>query len=212
METVYRCDPPQIFIFDSDLICRYAAPAGDTFLGRRREELVGRHAAEILPPTSKRLRPVLERALREQASWSTRRYRYRHRQDDGERLYVWAIVVAPVVQASGQGVLVSLMDTLEPARQRHRLRRENEALRARIAHLVALHRRRLQERLDLEARLRTALTPVWGYVQLLLRRPELLRDPAVAGMLRSGVVPPLRSAVESVTPSDEWPDAGQGRP
>lgn len=102
-------------------------------------------------------------------------------------------------------------DVLELLQERNRLQRENEALRSHLGKLVAAQEKRQGERLDLETHLRTALTPVWGYLQLLARRPRLLGDPTAARRLESIVLPPLRDAVEAVDKLDEHSEAEPGQ-
>ena len=47
LETLLHRAPLDLLLFDVRLICRYAAPAGDTLLGRTAAELVGQ-SAEVL--------------------------------------------------------------------------------------------------------------------------------------------------------------------
>src|SRR5207248_3276175 len=86
-DLILRLAPQHLFVFDMELICRYAAPAGDAFLGQPREQLTGRHAAAILPPAANGLRPILERVVQEGEPWRTAHYRYAHRVADAETVH-----------------------------------------------------------------------------------------------------------------------------
>src|SRR5688572_24747202 len=74
-ELLFRT-PVDVLLFDTALICRYAAPAADQFLGRSREQLLGRPVGEVLPPATNGLRGVLEHAVREATTWQEARYRF----------------------------------------------------------------------------------------------------------------------------------------
>lgn len=55
--------PVHVLCFDEGFICRYAAPAGTHFLGLEPDELIGRTADEVLPQGD-RIRADLEAVLR----------------------------------------------------------------------------------------------------------------------------------------------------
>jgi len=210
-DLVLQRNPSHLFVFDAALICRYAAPTGDTFLGRPREQLTGRHAAEILPPASNGLRPVLERAARDGTPWNTAQYRYNHHVEDAERSYVWAVNVEPVEMAERRGVLVTLADVPDLAEDRGRLRRENEAHQEDLSSMRLRQAEQTQELAAIETGLRTALTPVLGILQLFARRPELLHDGTAEALLNSILLPELHKAVGMAGDLDRVVDAGFGR-
>src|SRR5687768_15368499 len=72
LDRLLQRTPVNVFLFDTNLVCCYAAPVGDHFLGRPRDDLTGRQAAEILPPAADGLAPVLERAARDAERWQER--------------------------------------------------------------------------------------------------------------------------------------------
>ena len=128
-DALLRLTPINVFLFDTDLICRYAAPVGDQFLGRQRDELVGRDAAEVLPPAANGLRPMLERAAREASTWQNPEYRFTRREGGVEQACCWSIHVEPVAVEDYRGVLVSWSDILEQAQERESLKAEVDKLR-----------------------------------------------------------------------------------
>lgn len=211
-DLVLRRDPSHLFVFDTALICRYAAPARDMFLGRPREQLMGRHAAEILPPASNGLGPILERAARDGTAWSTAQYRYSHRGEDAETSYIWAVNVEPVEMMGNRGVLVTLADVLDLVGDADRLRRENEAQQEHLDEIHVRQEEQTQELAAIETDLRTALTPVLGILQLFARRPELLHDGTAETLLNSTVLPELHGAVSMFGGLDRLVDAGLHRP
>jgi PAS domain S-box-containing protein len=180
-DAVLRAAPSHIFLFDSTLTCRYAAPSGEAFLGQSQEQLTGRHASEILPPAANGLRPVLERAANEASRSSIPQYRYRHRRDDGEIAYVWAVEVEPLKLAGQQCVLVALRDVLELVEERE------------------------HELSELGEQLRTLLTSAWGYLQILARHSEQMEGRAVAETIDALILPPLREVVERINGLEDVP-------
>jgi hypothetical protein len=94
-DLVLQLAPAHLFVFGTALICRYAAPANDHFLGVPRDALLGRHVGDILPPASNGLRPMLERAVLEGQPGTMPHYRYTHRVEDVETLRIWALQVTP---------------------------------------------------------------------------------------------------------------------
>ena len=191
LDTLLQLAPVDVLLFDTGLVCRYAAPAEDTLFGRTAEELTGRHAADIFPPAANGLRPVLERAAREAAGWRDARYRYRSPTDGNQTLYCWSVRVDPVAVEDFRGVLVTLADVQDLADENDQLRAEVEAAHRREAALrTAL--------VNLQATVRTLLAPVVGYLQLVSRRPHVLAGRTVDALLDERVLPRLREVVTAV--------------
>ena len=124
-----RLLPAHILLFDSTLTCRYAAPAGETFLGQSQAQLTGRHATEILPPAANGLGLVLERAMQEPSGGPPRITGIAIVLGMPKSLML-GIEVEPFAVAGQQGVLVTLRDVLELIEERDRLRLENDDLRS----------------------------------------------------------------------------------
>jgi PAS domain S-box-containing protein len=197
-DRVLRAAPSHLFVFDTALICRYAAPAGEDFLGMPRDNLLGRHAAEILPPASNGLRPLLERAAFEGQEATVPQYRYTHRVGDAETIHVWSIQATPLRMNSYRGVLMALSDIVDLVEQRDQLQLRCDDLQVEVERLRRSQAEHNQQLSGLATQLRTLLTPVWGYVQLLLERPELLRSAAAEDILRDDLRPQLQLVVDAV--------------
>jgi hypothetical protein len=190
-DTVLRLVPAHVFIFDSALVCRYAAPTGGAFLGRSQEQLTGRHAFEILPAAGNGLRPMLERAAYEGSGWSTPQYRYNHRLDGAEIAYIWAIEVEPLAVADQRGVLLTFCDVLELVEERDRLRERSAE--------------REQQLVVAEERVRTVMTSALGYLQILARRPELLRRYPLTSTIEDRVLPRLHEVLQTLAALQHLP-------
>lgn len=198
LDTLLRRAPVNVFLFDDNLICRYAAPVGDEFRGRPRHELMGRHAAEILPPANNGLRAILERAAREALSWRDPEHHFTVQTDDGETRHCWAIEVEPVATRRVRGVLVSWSDMSDLIAERDHLRAAVDELR----------RREDEQRLALVhivAELRSLLTPAVGYLQVISRRPQLLGGRSLTAVIAEHVLPRLDDVVRSVDRLREAP-------
>ena len=189
-DALLRLAPVNVFLFDTDLVCRYAAPVGDEFLGEPRERFVGRHAADILPPAANGLRPVLERAAREATAWQNPEYRFIHRIGDVEQPCCWSIDVQPVAVEDYRGVLVSWSDIIQQARER-------ESLLAEVASLRGQARERNTALIGLLSDLRNAITPISGYLQVIVRRPEMLGSRSPAEVIASQVLPRITDVLDA---------------
>jgi PAS domain S-box-containing protein len=211
-DAVLRLVPSHVFIFDATLVCRYAAPAGEAFLGQSRERLLGRHAAEILPPAANGLRPMLERAAQEAASWSTPQYRYSQRVEDGETVHIWAVHVEPLLMTDHSGVLLTLHDVLDLVEERDQLQLERSAVEAQLQQAHNLAQQREQELRTSVAHLRTLLTSVSGYLQLLARRPQVLGGRSTTATIEELVLPQVRDIVQTVNDFEPVPEVGPNKP
>jgi nitrogen-specific signal transduction histidine kinase len=211
-DAVLRLVPSHVFIFDATLVCRYAAPAGEAFLGQSRESLLGRHAAEILPPAANGLRPILERAAQEAARWSTPHYRYSQRVADEETVHIWAVQVEPLVMTDHSGVLLTLYDVLDLVEERDQLQLERSALEVQLQQVHALVQERERELRASGAHLRTLLTSVWGYLQLLARRPQGLGERSTTATIDDLVMPQLREIIQTVNDFEHGVDVGPDKP
>lgn len=188
--------PIHVFILDGALVCRYAAPAGETFLGLPRERLVGLDIGAILPPARNGLRPALHGAARQGVSWTHPAHEYRHQSDEGEVLYVWAIRVEPVALHDERGVLLTLQDIAEHIAARTRVEIERDRLLAVTGILerqLASHTRRAQE---LCAKVRNVVAPISGYLQVIAHRRALLGGQSIAEMIDGTILPQLRAMVD----------------
>lgn len=194
LDMLLRRTPLDVLLFDRDLICRYAAPAGDEFLGHPREELEGRHATEILPPATNGLGPVLERAARDRTPWRKPRYLFDCDVRGVATSFCWVIEVEPVHVGGYDGVMVLLIDSNELqaiTNERDRLRAELEQVRRQEAD----RRRALHE---LRANLRSLLAPISGYLQVIARRPWMLAGRAPASLVSERVLPQIDELVSAV--------------
>ena len=186
-DTALRRTPVNVFVFDTDLICRYAAPVGDSFLGQPREQLTGRPAAEFWPPAANGLRPVLQRAAREAERWENDTYHFVHGTGAEERACCWSIQIEPVAVDGFRGVLVSTADVLQAAADRHELEQLREEQRERNEALLAA-----------VSDLRNLITPLSGYLQLIARRPDSLGKRSPAEVISSMVLPQVRIILDTV--------------
>ena len=191
LDTLLQMAPVDVLLFDTDLVCRYAAPADVTLFGRTVEELVGRPAADIFPPAANGLGHALHRAVREAIGWRAPQYRYTHRTERSQTLYCWSVRVEPVAVDDYRGVLVTLADVQDLADENDRLQAEIEAAHQREAALrTAL--------VHLQATVRTLLAPAVGYLQLIVRRPQALAGRTLDMLLDERVLPRLREVVAAV--------------
>ena len=205
LETMLHLAPLDVLLFDTDLVCRYAALAGDTLFGHSAAELKGRHAEEIVPPGQGDLRTALNLAARTAATYQYPSYRYTYRDTEGatDMLFCWSVRVEPITlrdyrgQEEFRGVLVTFADVQDLADENERLRRDNTALEqenARLQRELAQARRR-------EVRpsvVRNLLTVVMGYLQLIARRPATLGGRPAAEVIEAIVLPSLRDVLEAV--------------
>lgn len=183
LDLLLRLTPVNALLFNTELICDYAAPIDDALLGRPRTQLLGRSAADLLPPARNGLTPHLRRAADEGRGWSAAEFRFVD-PSEADRRYCWSVLVEPVRISNYRGVLVTWQDIRRNAD-------EMASLRAELAALRSAAEEREAALLRLYTDLRTAITPVWGYLQLIVRRPAALRERSPAHLIGTQVLPAL---------------------
>jgi hypothetical protein len=198
--------PLDALLFDTELVCRYAAPAGDTLLGRSRAALVGATAEQLFGREHGDLLAALRRVVTEAAAFRDPAYRAAAAaasSDEHGTLGCWSVEIEPLTlhdyrgREEFRGALVTLADVRDLADERDRLRHAEERLTGEVVELrLQLDARRALAEAA-RARVRTQLTPVQGYLQVLARRPALLAadDPAV---LLERLLPRLAEIVAAV--------------
>lgn len=181
-DTLLRLAPVNVVLFDDQLRCRYAAPVGDHILGTSPDRLIGRPAAQILPPAANGLGAVLERAAHDAQAWHNAEFRFVDRSRGGELPCCWSIQVNPVAVEGYHGVLVSWSDVLDAADERRRmrdqlrrLRREQHERNVALTYLIS--------------DLRNLITPISGYLQVIVRRPAMLAGRTPAQLITANVLP-----------------------
>ena len=203
LETLLYRAPLDVLLFDTALICRYAALADDTFLGHTPAALVGVSAEDIFGREGGDLLTALRLAA--DAATAAQYPAYRYTRDDAEtRTYhCWAVAIEPVLlhdyrgSEEFRGVLVTLADVEDLADERDRLREVEGRLTAENAELrlqLDVRRRRADEA---RQRVRALLAPVSGYLQVLTRRPALLAGQDQAALL-AHLLPHLDELVAAV--------------
>ena len=181
-DQLLRLAPVNVLLLDTDLVCRYAAPVGDTLAGRSRDDLFGRPVAEILPPARNGLRPALEEAARDARSWQEAEYRFRDTSGGGDRPCCWSVKIDPVASDDFRGVLVTWTEIERQAEERDAMRREVDRLRAQASERNAAL-------ISLLSDLRNAITPLSGYLQVMARRPETLHGRSITEVIEGLVLP-----------------------
>jgi hypothetical protein len=181
-DELLRLAPVNVLLLDRDLVCRYAAPTGETLYGRQRDDLVGRPVTDVLPPARNGLGRILHRAARQSAAWHHPEYRFEHTEGSEARSCCWSVAVDPVATPEFSGVLVSWTEIAEQAAERERLRGEIQRLRREA-------RERNAALIQVLSDLRNAITPLSGYLQVIARRPTALGGRPAADVVGSLVLP-----------------------
>lgn len=190
-ETLLQLAPVNVFFFDTELVCRYAAPVGDEFLGLHRDLMPGRPAAEILPPAANGLRREMERAALQATSWHNPEYHFVHHAAGQETPCCWTIHIEPVTVESFRGVMVSWSDVKERADERESLRADLEEQRqANVERDSAL--------MALLSDLRNMITPISGYLQVIARRPAMLGRRSVTDVISFNILPRVNDVLASL--------------
>jgi signal transduction histidine kinase len=195
-DTLLRLAPVNVFLFDRDLICRYAAPMGDALFGRPRESLLGLPAAEVWPPAATSLHPVLERAVRRGSRWQDPSYHFTH--DAGGTRQCWAILIEPITAADFRGVFVGWSDVRREVDERERLQAELRGRRQQASERNAAVT-------ELISDLRNLITPISGYLQVIARRPWMLGTRTAAEVINSIVLPRISHLLAAVDRLDRPP-------
>jgi hypothetical protein len=211
-DLVLRLAPLHVFVFDAGLVCRYAAPLDGTFLGQPGERCLNRHASEFLPPATDGLGSALEGVLQEGAPWRTDHYRYSHRVGDAETVYTWAIEATPIQAPPHRGILLTLTDVLQLVEERDRLRLQCEDLQDIAEQLRHQQTERDRVLTATATHMRTLLTPVWGYLELILRSHEFRTEAALRSVLAGTVLPQLHELLDLVRGLENLPAAEPREP
>jgi hypothetical protein len=198
--------PLDALLFDTELVCRYAAPAGDTLLGRSRAALVGASAEQLFGREHGDLLAALRRAVTAVAAFRDPAYRAAAAAaaaGEPETLGCWSVDIEPLMlhdyrgREEFRGALVTLADVGDLAAERDRLRHAEARLTAEVAALRLQLDARRERAEAARARVRTLLTPVQGYLQVLARRPALLAGDDPAALLER-LLPQLAEIVAAV--------------
>ena len=200
-DLLLRLAPSDLLLFDTALICQYAAPVEDDFFGQPREQLTGRHVAEILPPAADGLGPILERAAREASPWRDPDYPFIFRLDDAETPYRWSLRIEPIEAEDYRGVLVILHDIRELAERYDQTQAELDELRRR-------EEERTRNLRDLRAHLRSLLAPISAYLQVIARRPEVLAGRSAASVVEESILPEIDALVTAIDRLDDEASPG----
>ena len=206
LDELLQRTPLHIFLFDRMLSCRYAAPVGGAFLGLRREQLLGRAVTEILPPAGNGLHAALQRVAVDGLVWQHPHYRYSHQTVMGEVLSVWSIQAEQVAIRAGEderGVLLILQDLIDCVREQERLQHESDELRAAL--VVERQRAATQRRArhELHTAIRNLLAPASGYLQVLARKPGVLRGWRVRDVIEEQILPRLNDIAAALDQFDD---------
>ena len=189
LETLLHRAPLDLLLFDVALICRYAAPAGDTLLGRTAAALVGQSAEVLFGREAGDLLAALRAAAAEASPVQYPEYRYTQREAERQTHRCWSVAIEPVLlhdyrgSEEFRGVVVTLADVEDLVEERDRLREAEGRLTAENAELRLQLEARQRQAEETRARVRTLLAPVSGYLQVLARRPELLAGEDEAALL-----------------------------
>jgi nitrogen-specific signal transduction histidine kinase len=211
LESLVQLAPLDVLLFDSDLICRYAAPAGESLFGRSATELVGETATALFSPQSGDLHTALREAAENAGSFDYPAYRYTMEDAETQQYYCWSVRIQPVnlLDYRGRdefrGVLVTLADVQDLADERDRLQAGQERLLAEQARLHA-SLEDLRARLasstaaqqEVRAQVRDLLAPAYGFLQLIAERPEALSGQSPERLIHQVVLPRLRAIVATL--------------
>jgi hypothetical protein len=224
LESLLRLAPLDVLLFDQELICRYAALTDGTLLGRTADQFLGEHAESIFDPEHGDLRTALRLSAESAGRYEYPSYRYAFSGVETQTFYCWSVRVEPLLlidyrgREEFRGVLVTLADVQDLADERDRLRAgeerllaENAVLHVTVADLGARLARAEGSLRDAQERVRTLLAPVSGYLQLIARRPDALRDETPQALIEREVLTRLHdliAAVDNITGRDPPRPAG----
>lgn len=203
LDHLLRSSPFDVLLFDVELVCRYAAPAGEALLGRSAAELVGKSAGTMFGADASDLLTALRLAADGAATYQYPEYHYEHQDAETRTFHCWSVEIEPVLlhdyrgADEFRGVLVTLADIGDLTDERDRLRASEARLAAENASLQLQLEDHQQRAVLAQERVRTLLAPVAGYLQLLARRPELLAGRDRAATMEH-LLPALVEIVELV--------------
>jgi hypothetical protein len=211
LETLLRLAPLDVLLFDTDLVCRYAALADGTLLGRTVEQLIGEPADAIFGAEAGDLLSALREAAQDAGSYQYPSYRYTFGDAETQTLYCWSIRIQPVLlldyrgREEFRGVVVTLADVQDLVDERDRLREaeqrlliENGVLHAETEELQAQRRALIAGRYAIQTQVRSLLAPVYGYLQALAQRPGVLGGETIETLVERELLPRLRDVVAAV--------------
>jgi hypothetical protein len=211
MESLMRLAPLDVLLFDTDLICRYAAPAGETLFGRSTADLVGEPAALLFSLQHGDLHSALRDAAESAGSFDYPSYRYAVDDAETQQYYCWSVRIQPVhlLDYRGRdefrGVLVTLADVLDLADERDRLQADQERwlgeqarLHADLEDLRARLTSSTTAQQEVRAQVRDLLAPAYGFLQLIAQRPETLNRQSPERLIDQVVLPRLRAIVATL--------------
>lgn len=165
LDSLLRLAPLDVLLFDTELVCRYAAPADGTLFGRTAAQLVDEPATALFPSGADDLLAALRLAAEQAAAARYASYRYAHREATTETLFCWSVRITPVLlqdyrgHEEFHGVLVTLADIQDLADANDQLQQELVQLRGELAASRAREAAAIADRRLGEA-VRTVLTPV----------------------------------------------------
>ncbi len=197
-DAVLQQAPVHVWVFDTDLICRYAAPAAGNFLGRPPGAMLGRSAADLLPPAAGEVHHALERATAGER-WQHNAYRVHC---DGEECH-WQVAVRPLALSGARAISLCIAETAAKA--------ELETLRTEVATLRRADAQRRRELRELQAALRAGLAPISGYLQVIAHRPHALPGLSTAEAITGRILPALARLTRTVDRLGE-PGGGHAHP
>lgn len=211
LETLLRLAPLDVLLFDTDLVCRYAALADGTLLGRTAEQFAGEPADAIFGAEAGDLLSALREAAGDAGSYQYPSYRYTFGDAETQTLYCWSVRIQPVLlldyrgREEFRGVVVTLADVHDLADERDQLREaeqrlliQNGVLHAEMEELQAQRRALIAGRYAVQAGVRSLLAPVYGYLQALAHRPGILGGENVEALVERELLPRLRDIVAAV--------------
>jgi hypothetical protein len=204
LDALLRLAPLDVLLFDTALVCRYAAPADGTLFGRTSDQLVGERAETLFPSGADDLLAALGRAAESAAGARYPSYRYSFQDVATTRLFCWSVRIEPVLLHDYRGieefhgVLVTLADVQDLADANERLQEENARLRDALSEARAREAGLLAARRRLRVEVRSRLAPVVGYLQALSRRPRILQGRTTSQLMEDQVLPGLYDVVSLV--------------
>jgi hypothetical protein len=211
LEALLRLAPLDVLLFDTDLVCRYAAPATGVLFGRGADDLLNQHATAIFDPAHGDLHTALRLAAADAAGARYPSYRYTAADAETQTYYCWSVGIEPVSlldyrgREEFRGVLVTLTDVQDLADERDRLRTaeghllaENADLRFQVQDLRSRLAASEKARQDVQASVRDLLAPLYGYLQVLAHRPEILTSESPQGLAEHLLLPRVREIVAAV--------------